>query len=87
MLAFAAPRPSQFGTLTKSVARRHGQICAATREEAYETFDHRRRVLFVLGAQKGGSTWLFNALTRSPHFVGALHTYGYVQSASLQSFG
>jgi hypothetical protein len=32
-------------------------------------------VLFILGAQKGGTTWLFNALDTHPSFVGADHAY------------
>ena len=33
------------------------------------------RMLFIIGAQKGGTTWLFNALTTHPAFVGASRAY------------
>ena len=33
------------------------------------------RVLFIAGAQKAGTTWLFNALDAHPNFVGASHAY------------
>jgi hypothetical protein len=37
--------------------------------------DKRRNILFVVGVQKGGTTFLFNALKNHPAFVGAQHAY------------
>ena len=33
------------------------------------------KVLFVMGAQKAGTTWLFNALEAHSSFIGADHSY------------
>ena len=76
-LAFASAS-GHYGTLTKSLAKSRNQICKAIGLEDYETFDHRRRMLFLLGTQKGGTTFLFNAISRSKQYIGALHTYGCV---------
>jgi hypothetical protein len=38
--------------------------------------DH--KFLFIIGAQKGGSTWLFNALATHPAFLGPSHAFGCV---------
>lgn len=36
------------------------------------------KFLFILGAQKSGTTWLHNALNKHPLFVEAKETYGCV---------
>lgn len=40
-----------------------------------EPIPSEHKVLFVMGAQKAGTTWLFNALNTHPSFVGAEHGY------------
>jgi hypothetical protein len=52
------------------------KMCPALERDLGGPLDPRRRMLFILGAQKGGTTYLFNALTRHPAFVGAAHAFG-----------
>lgn len=52
--------------------------CDGSNEPAYEELSpipESTRVLFIAGAQKAGTTWLFNALETHPTFVGASHAY------------
>lgn len=43
--------------------------------------DQRFNFLLILGAQKAGTTWLFDALATHPLFVGAHHGYKYASSS------
>jgi hypothetical protein len=42
---------------------------------ALEAIPSEHKMLFVMGAQKAGTTWLFNALDAHPSFLGADHSY------------
>lgn len=53
-----------------------GHICPEVARERNEPFHPKRRALFVLGAQKCGTTFLFSALSKHPAFIGASHAYG-----------
>lgn len=53
-----------------------GRMCPSLEKSLGSPIDSRRRILFILGAQKGGTTYLFNALTKHPAFVGADHAFG-----------
>lgn len=44
-------------------------------EEELRSIPESTKVLFIAGAQKAGTTWLFNALDKHPTFVGASHAY------------
>ena len=52
------------------------RMCPSLEASLGPPIDSRRRILFILGAQKGGTTYLFNALTKHPAFVGADHAFG-----------
>lgn len=52
------------------------KMCPALEHDLGTPLDERRRMLFILGTQKGGTTYLFNALTKHKGFVGADHAYG-----------
>lgn len=52
------------------------RMCPALEHSLGSPIDSRRTILFILGAQKGGTTYLFNALTKHPAFVGADHAFG-----------
>jgi hypothetical protein len=52
------------------------KMCPALEKTLGGPIDARRRILFILGTQKGGTTYMFNALTKHPLFVGADHAYG-----------
>lgn len=52
------------------------KMCPALEKTLGTPIDSRRRILFILGTQKGGTTYLFNAITKHPLFVGANHAYG-----------
>lgn len=75
-----------------SIASRD-RMCSSLEHSLGPPIDQRRRILFILGAQKAGTTYLFNALTKHPAFVGASHAFGYVllssciSSHSLQATG
>ena len=44
-------------------------------EEPYPVLSDKRKVLYILGTQKGGTTFLFSALAAHPNFVGAAHSF------------
>lgn len=44
-------------------------------EENMVPIDRRFNHLIILGAQKAGTTWLFDALQEHPWFHGAVHGY------------
>ena len=78
--ALAHPRLHKFAfrteentNLTLSSRRR---ACSAMENDLGTPMDTRRNVLFIIGTQKGGTTYLFNALKKNPSFVGADHAYG-----------
>lgn len=52
------------------------KMCPALERDLGSPLDERRRMLFILGTQKGGTTFLFNALAKHKGFVGADHAYG-----------
>jgi hypothetical protein len=52
------------------------RMCPSLEKSLGTPIDSHRRILFILGAQKAGTTYLFNALTKHPSFVGAAHTFG-----------
>jgi hypothetical protein len=56
--------------------RSRDRMCPALEKSLGPAMDSRRRILFILGAQKAGTTFLFNALTKHPAFVGADHAFG-----------
>jgi hypothetical protein len=53
------------------------RMCPALEHNIGEPMDPRRNILFIIGTQKGGTTFLFNALKKHPAFVGANHAYGF----------
>lgn len=61
------------GSLTIHARRK---MCPALEHDIGTPLDERRRMLFILGTQKGGTTYLFNALVKHKGFVGADHAYG-----------
>lgn len=61
------------GSLTIHARRK---MCPALEHDLGTPLDERRRMLFILGTQKGGTTFLFNALHKHKGFVGADHAYG-----------
>eukprot|EP00892_Ulva_mutabilis_P006868 jgi/Ulvmu1/4553/UM002_0281.1 len=61
------------GSLTIHARRK---MCPALEHDLGSPLDERRRMLFILGTQKGGTTYLFNALAKHKGFVGADHAYG-----------
>lgn len=63
------------GSLTIHARRK---MCPALEHDIGTPLDERRRMLFILGTQKGGTTFLFNALNKHRGFVGADHAYGCV---------
>lgn len=52
------------------------KMCPALERDLGSPLDERRRIMFILGTQKGGTTFLFNALAKHKGFVGADHAYG-----------
>lgn len=47
----------------------------ATESGLVQPVDSRLKFLLVLGARKAGTTWLYDALTTHPLFVGAEHGF------------
>lgn len=52
------------------------RMCPSVEKSLGPPIDARRHILFILGTQKGGTTYLFNALAKHPAFVGADHAFG-----------
>ena len=44
-------------------------------EAPYPVLSNKRKFLYILGTQKGGTTFLFSALSTHPGFVGAAHGF------------
>ena len=59
---------------SRDLAQRDG-VCGALEHDLGKPMDPKRNVLFIIGTQKGGTTYLFNALTKHPSFVGADHAF------------
>ena len=57
--------------------------CAALETDLGLPMDARRNALFIIGTQKGGTTFLFNALKKHAAFVGADHAYGCAADGAL----
>lgn len=72
--------PSQYGFRKDVEAslnmHERKRMCPALDRNIGEPMDPRRNILFIIGTQKGGTTFLFNALKKHPAFVGANHAYG-----------
>jgi hypothetical protein len=61
-----------------SLEHAHVTWCAGSREpaaDAIRPIPSEHKALFLMGAQKAGTTWLFNALNAHPAFIGADHAY------------
>ena len=62
-----------FGSLSMDSIK--SRMCKGDVATTYTPIDPRLKVLFVLGTQKGGTTFLFRALQRHKAFIGAKHAY------------
>jgi hypothetical protein len=60
---------------TASMTDRSMDWCQGAPELRLRTIDSRFNFLLVLGAQKAGTTWLFDALSKHPLFSAAEHGY------------
>jgi hypothetical protein len=61
----------------KLLAIQNGKhVCPAMEHTPGKPMDARRKILFIIGAQKGGTTYVFNSLVKHSSFVGAEHAYG-----------
>jgi hypothetical protein len=47
------------------------KLCPGLRKQDLKPVDERYKFLFILGAQKAGTTWLHSALERHPIFIQA----------------
>lgn len=52
------------------------RMCPALEHDLGPSVDERVRMLFILGTQRGGTEYLFNALIQHRGFVGADQSYG-----------
>jgi hypothetical protein len=68
--AFRSEREAALGLQSRR------RVCGALEHDLGQPMDVRRNVLFIIGTQKGGTTFLFNALKKHPSFIGADHAYG-----------
>lgn len=63
-------------------------VCISRPEQLHEAGDAvvppSQPVLFIIGAQKSGTTWLYNALTTHPAMIGALRAPKYVALSVLR---